>query len=343
MSKVPGYRSAVGYWGGNIRQRIAADQTPQKVLAWTQDKILAMGMPVALYEEVGPINGTIVQCSCFKDTSKQSDIRCRSCYGIKRVPGYQRFGMKYVWAASITPGWAYANCQLSQVNQPNTIELVDGQTDGTAISTQFAVDQSAIKGNFQYDFAGFARQTGNTITLEFSSTALSGTPVWQPISNLTALSQLPFPYLQFRVTFHRGAITDKSPKFEIVRVRWPTFVDKVPLTQGGLNEPVIRILETWEQETPMRTDQGRRLDEPGQTFFTTPMTFFDSTRVGASAAIVDNSFIEKLYSLEANSRYHIYNFKYSEQFGIFTRQQFEIRKTQGVAGGVAGEIYAQVF
>jgi len=346
--KLPGV-SGVGYWGGNPRSRILADGTAQKVIALNFDKIQAMGIPYALWESVRSMEGSYTTCSCYKDTSKQSDLNCLSCYGQTLIPGYMRFGYNYAWMPSIDPGWVFTNLGLDTTHTPNRIQINAGQTTGTAVSAQIPVDTTSILGNFQVKVDAYARDTtpgANTIVVEFSSTAHLATPVWQSISVLPTLASLPFPYLQFRVTLTRNAVATKSPLFEIVRVRWQVVPDITPVGLGGLSEGVVRVLSTWDDEMTNRTNRGDNTDANGQVFWTLPLNVFDATRTNIKdQKVVDDCFVEQRgYGPEQGVRFALTNFNYSNNFGIFTRQQFNMRRIQGDGSGqLTGEYYYRVF
>jgi hypothetical protein len=86
-NKVPGSPKAVGYWGRSPYERIEQEQSPAKIRALLQDKLLARGQAVFLYQ---PVTSGI-ECSCRKDTNQANDRPCPECYGTGFVPGYLRF------------------------------------------------------------------------------------------------------------------------------------------------------------------------------------------------------------------------------------------------------------
>lgn len=86
-NKVPGSPGAIGYWGRSTYKRVVQEQTPGKVRALLQDKLLARGVSAFLYLPV--TSG--VACTCRKDTKQTSDRPCPECYGTGFVPGYTRF------------------------------------------------------------------------------------------------------------------------------------------------------------------------------------------------------------------------------------------------------------
>lgn len=82
-----GQRSAPGYWGRSTYKRIEQENTAGRVKVLLQDKLLARGQAVWLYQ---PVTSGI-QCTCRKDTNQANDRPCPECYGTGFVPGYLRF------------------------------------------------------------------------------------------------------------------------------------------------------------------------------------------------------------------------------------------------------------
>lgn len=127
-NKVIGSPKAVGYWGSSSYRRVEQEQTPGKIVALLQDKLITRGQPVWLY---APVTSGI-PCTCQKDTNSVSDRPCPECYGTAFVPGYTRFLHETVFFTA------------SQVDQPTftilpqqlTTALVTGtQVPGPSIST----------------------------------------------------------------------------------------------------------------------------------------------------------------------------------------------------------------
>jgi hypothetical protein len=60
--------------------------------------------------------------------------------------------------------------------------------------------------------------------------------------------------------------------------------------------------------------------------------------------VKDDVFVEERYGSELGRRYAITQFSYSEQFnGIFTRQQFVLRKYAGSPGSNDGEFVYNIW
>lgn len=120
--KVPGYSSAYGYWGRSPHCRVRQEQVEGRIRALLQDKIIAQGVPVYLYE---PVTSGI-QCSCRKETNQANDRPCPECYGTGFVPGYTRFLTETLFFTAtqvsslvLLPGSLTANTWTSSTVIPN--------------------------------------------------------------------------------------------------------------------------------------------------------------------------------------------------------------------------------
>jgi hypothetical protein len=330
---------APGYWGRQtIHDRINLEFTTDKVMAFNYDKVFAMGLPFALWQQCTDIISPplLQQCSCFKDTAKQPDVPCQSCYGIGTIPGYIKFGTQNYWLSSISSQWALTNLVLDTENRPFRLMLAPGQLSGTAISSVVPISVVGKLGVWEAKADAFVRDANNsTITVQFSTDQLN----WWPLSQLE--QQHPTLSLYFRVTLTRTAANIKSPMFEMLRARFPLSLD----IRGELNEPVIRCIPTWDRDTENRTNYGTRLELLGKRMWTIPLTFFNKTlaRDTLSARLVDNLFVEIRYGGNIGTRLAIIELAYSDTFGTFTRQEFGFRQPSGSTGQIVGEFYYRVF
>jgi hypothetical protein len=129
-----------GYWGSDPHDRVDAEYVADKVLSGHLDKILAMGLPYALWRGASFMRDGLENCSCFKDTSKQPDIPCMTCYGTGVIPGYFKFGTRNYWASSTeNSGWTLNGIVLDKINRPFRFMLDPAAITGTAISTNQAI------------------------------------------------------------------------------------------------------------------------------------------------------------------------------------------------------------
>lgn len=331
---------APGFWGRDIRNRIASEFIPDKVMSQNLDKIMAMGLPYALWREADAVQQGLTQCSCFKTTAKQPDIPCLSCYGTGSIPGYFKFGTKNYWQSSIDPVWTLTNTVLDNENRPYRIMLSPGFTTGTAISADQSIDTTSKILSWELKVDGFTRDGGinSTITTEFSVD--SGT-TWSTFSVLNLETAGVFTKIRFRVTLTRTTAAVKTPMFEMIRFRFGTYTDISRIVQ----EPVIRIIPTWLNEAEIKQVYGLKLEANGKALWTMPLSFFDLTipKEGPLARIGDDAFVEVRYGGEVGFRYDMVDFSYSDTFSVFTRQAFSLRKIAGSPGSLSGEIIYKVF
>lgn len=328
---------APGYWGTNIRQRIVSERLSQKVLSLNIDKQLAMSLPFAVWREAESILDSPVQCSCYKDTAKQADVPCLSCYGTGALPGYIKFGTKTYWSSSIDAGWTFTNMFLDQDNRPFRLRIADGQLYGSAISAPIPVVTVGKLGPWEWKYDGFTRDGGMSSSIDVQVSTDGGTT----FGALTNLNVGTFSSVVFKVLMTRSTVKVKSPMFEIIRFRYPNIFD----IMGEVQEPVMRFLPTWDHQAEYRGNFGVRLDVAGKRFWSLPMSFFDKTIVHGSKqdALADDMFAEARYGMEPGVRYGFLDYSYSETFHEFTRQEFSLRRFTGVVGGATGEIFMKVW
>lgn len=330
---------APGYWGGDPHTRIAAELVPDKVLALNYDKILAMGLPFALWREASFMQNGLSACSCFKDTSKQPDIPCQSCYGTGFIPGYLKLGTRNYWAASTDVGWTLTNLVLDKTNRPYRFMLDPAATSGTAISPNLSISVTGKLTPWEAKAEAFTRDGGANSTVLVEASVDNGVS-WVSLAVLEFAT--PTTQLMFRVTMTRTAVGVKTPMFEIVRARFGTFTD---ISGRVKDEPVIRAIPTWLQESEYRERYGDKLEAQNNRFWTLPMAFFDPslTLDEPRSRIQDDAFIEVRYGGEIGYRYALVDFAYSDTFDKFTRQEFGTRKVTGAPGKLPGEHYYRIF
>lgn len=315
-NKVKGASSAVGYWGRNINRRIDSEQTPEKIRALLQDKILSRGKDVFLWQEVTIDTAGSISCSCVKDTTDRADINCASCYGIKLIPGYHKFGHETLFMSSISPAITLSNISLDTDIKPYRLLISSGQLTGSITSSRLQYINNLNK---DWDFRGDAAsiKDTNTIAFSFSTDGVN----FFPIEEINDAGKKPTGIggIYLRVSMSRTAIDDRSPEFEILRVR-----------HSKLVEPTIKILRPQVSEMPSWMQYGRRIENLSERFWTSPLDFFDPTiPVNTPAArIKDNAIYERITGINQGNRYVTTKPMYDEEFGIFTQQSFETRRSQ---------------
>ena len=328
-----------GYWGGDPNNRISAELVPDKVLSLNMDKILAMGLPYALWREAGFMQDGLQACSCVKDTAKQPDIPCLSCYGTSIVPGYFKHGTRNYWAASIDAGWALTNIVLDKTNRPSRFMLADGQLTGVATSPNLTVSVTGKLTPWEARADGFTRDGGANSSIVTEASIDNGATYFA--LNLLE-SMAPTTQLRFRVTMTRTTAAIKTPMFEIVRARFGTFTD---LSGRITTEPVIRAIPTWLQDSEVRSNYGDKLESRNSRFWTLPMAFFNPelTLDEPRSRIQDDAFMEVRYGGQIGFRFALIDFNYSDTFDKFTRQEFGLRKVTGAPGKLPGEHFYRIW
>lgn len=329
---------APGWWGGNPHKRVMCDNVIDKVMSLNLDKLMTLGLPFAVWREAVSLRDDLLSCSCVKDTAKQADVPCLTCYGTGKIPGYFKVGTRTYWASTIDPGWTLTNIVVDKDNRPFRFKLADGQTSGSAVSASIVVDMSGATGAWESKVDGFTRDGGanSSIIVEFSTD--DGT-TWQAMDALPSITAT--TSIRFRITISRNTPNVKSPMFEIVRVRFPTMRD----IRGELAEPVVRFIPTWDRNAESRTQHGWRIESVSKRFWTVPLTFFDQTmpRETDLARLVDDVLVEVRYGAAVGTRYAVTDFNYSDTFGEFTRQEFGLRQFSGEPGEIVGEHAYRVF
>lgn len=335
-------KNAVGYWGRNPRKAFDALDSPDRVIALHIDKLRLMGLPYAVWREASAVLTNPTLCSCFKDTSKQPDINCLSCYGSGYLPGYLKFGTTNWWFASTDPSWVLTNVVLDTTNRPYRLHLEPTATTGTAMTPDLAISMATKKGPWQSAFAGFTRDNGvnSSILVQFS---VDFGATWDTLSATNLEIAGSFTQIRFRVTFNRLNVNVKSPMFEIVRIRFPTIGDEI--SGSPIQEPVIRMLPSWDTQQEVRQPFGTKIDASGRRMWTIPLNFFDSSILPNTpqARLFDDVILECRFGAEIGFRYGVNQFRYSDQFGVFTRQEFEVRRYAGSPGKIDGEFAYRIF
>lgn len=331
---------APGYWGGDPNTRIQAEFVPDKVLSLNYDKILAMGLPFALWREASFIQDGLSNCSCFKDTAKQPDIPCQTCYGTGFIPGYFKHGTRNYWAASVDPGWTLSGMILDKQNRPFRFMLDPAATTGTATSANQLINITGKLALWESKAEAFTRDGGANSTVLVEGSVDNGV-TWFGLQFLDSQAASA-TQLRFRVTMTRTDVNVKSPMFEIVRARFPIWLD---LANRIVDEPVIRAIPTWLEESEYRERYGDKLEAKNNKFWTLPMAFFDLslTLDEPKSRIQDDAFVEVRYGGEKGFRYALVDFAYSDTFDKFTRQEFGTRKVTGTPGKLPGEHYYRIF
>ena len=308
--------TAPGYWGRSASARIDAEQIPAKFKALLIDKIESRGKSIILWQQVTNIYPGNILCSCNKDTTKRSDITCSSCYGTKLIPGYYKFAHETKFMSSISPGSVLTNTQVDTNIKPYRILLSSAALTGTIVSAALPYSNlSEYAWDYKIDAANILNT--NSVIIEFSTNGI----LYHPIASINNLGIKPIGVgnIYIRVTLSRVTLTDRSPEFEIARIR-----------HAKNDSPYIKILRPQITELPFWMQYGQRVENLGERFWTVSLDVYDDsiTPDTPQAQILENSFYTLIKGIDAGVRFVTTKLSYSDQIGTFTSQSFETRRTQ---------------
>ena len=354
-----------GYWAPDPHARLEAERTPDKVKVLLEDELRANGRPIWVWQPVLGASAGTVPCTCDKDTGPGSDFKCLSCYGMRFIPGYQKFLTALVYFASAEfAGYvgpypaAQAAFTLTGVSidlrkKPNRLQLDAGVLSGTIVTPDKPYTNPGSD-PWEIELAAYRKQTGDDVTLEYSTNAggtwtaiaLSAGPLFGYRGTLTLNGS---GSIRFRVTLSRTSATPESPSFEIVRMRHVRSLDANPLLDQRKPEyqrGQILLIRTWDQEMVMRDiARGRVIDALGDRSTTAPLDFFDTTiTADTPAAAFDDReagphpLFEYSSGVRAAQRYAMYAINIDATLdNVMSHQSFSERRIQ------PGELYSLVF
>lgn len=354
--KLSGFSTAVGSWdSGGTWRRINAEQTPERIRVFLQDKMISRGKRVGLWIPVHEGDAGTVPCTCEKVSTDASQRRCDSCYGTKTVPGYSKFLHQTIFFASAeASGFTLTNTAVSTQIKPNPILLSPGVLTGT-IDTPDKPWTNPLNADFSVGLNAFLRAPGATVALEYSIDAgLSFQTIALTGSGGLLTGTIPGSVMtgsgliRFRVTMTRVNATDAPTAFEILRIR-RAMPENSSLNLKRLRPDMvpgeILIEKTWVREVAaLVSGYGRVITHESDGAWTCPLDFFDVTinRDTPTAKIDDTGagphpFYEYTESVQAATRYSMTEIDYDTQLGIFTHQAFVDQRIQ------AGDFYQLVF
>lgn len=339
--KVGTSQLGVGYWGRDPTTHVQALQTAERVLALNYDKVRAMGLPFRLWTRVNGIGPSRVrQCSCWNDTSKQSDVPCYSCYGNRFIPGYLKFNYITTFYSSIDTDLTLVNIVEERTITPFRLTLAPNAIQGTILTPPFLVTRT-VYGNWESHTDAYPRDPLNLISSEWT---VDGGISWQPtwlLGTKPAFNPSAGATIQFKITLYRPTLMTKAPLFEIFRARYPYMPPFRVLAAPTPGTPFyhqddclpgeILILKTWDQERFRREQSGNRVETEGQRYWTIPLNYFNAEieRETPAATLGRDHFLEEPRGPEAGARYIATKHDYSRTFKIFTRQDMSLRRIIG--------------
>lgn len=339
-NKVDTANLAVGYWGRNPATHIAALQQPQKVIALNLDKIMAMGLPYNVWARLNAASEPrSIQCTCWRDTTQQSDTQCTQCYGMRWQPGFLKFGFRTTFYSAAHQDLTLTNLVQITDKTPYRFQIAPGALSGNWVSPTYLVADINV-GRWDFHLDAPLRFPTNTVLTEFS---IDNGSSYQVIANLPTVNPQFGGTIRFRVTLSRVAATDKSPLFEILRARFPV----VPsFRKTDANPGEILLLKTWDTDKFLRESSGKSVESQGEKYWTMPLNYFDQRIAAESQDTVLNAdhFLEEARGPETGVRYVSTQHAYSRTFKMFTRQEFMMRRLKGEAvDKTIGEALSRVW
>lgn len=343
-NKFPGAHSAVGYWGRSPWCRIQQEQVGPKVAVLLLDKLVAQGKSAYLY--LPKSSGTV--CSCVKDTTTNNDALCVQCYGTGFAGGYERFLHETMWqTASEAGNWTLTNTYIDTSIKPYRVMLSTGQITGTAVTDDKAYTNTPNE-DWETHTDIFLRDAGSTSTVEFSTDSGAS---WTALASINGVNKPSSASgtIRFRITLTRSSSNARSPAIEAVRIRRvkSELSNTALQTQrhGTFGDGQILLLRPWIQEQASLYDnRGITTEWLGDKTWTVPLNVFDSsiTPETPQARIAEplngpHPFFEWTSGIRTGERVVLATFKYNEEFGVFTHQEFDDRRAQ------MSEVYSVVF
>lgn len=322
----PGYngRLDAGYWGPSAKATMVESQIPERIIKANKD---SLGMGVAAQIWVAPVMNLehLPTCGCVKATNQSADVRCAKCHGLKRIPGYVKWGYDTHFFSAVaigltaSPDAGYTippEIVKNTATSLHTLQLATGVLSASFQTHDFGVDNPFAK-DWELNTLVYNRSPGNAHNVEWS---LDRGTTW--MSGKFSELSLFHGTIRFRVTLSRTSANDHSPQFEILRFRHPC-----------QNQPFIKIARPMGTRKRKREEFGKTEDESGLNYWTVPMDEGTSAKILGQKVydkvwLPDNFIFEILEGTFAGDRYAVVSYKRSEHIGIMTSQSFDVRRVQ---------------
>lgn len=322
--------SAVGYWGRSVFRRIKAEQIYQKERALLEDMIAGAGIRVALWQ--GVESG--VKCSCYKESNRQADRKCKSCHGVINgyIPGYLKFGYNTLWMSANDSDVTLTNVEITTTFKSAKAGLVSGALSGTIESPDKAFSRTAIGSEWESNAVSFIRIEGQSgVTVEYSTDSGS---TWSDIAQL-ATENPASGVVRFRATLTRTSADVLTPFFEIVRARYGTIDLRAPRGDGTCTwGPWIRVMNGKPFKGYVKSNYGDYPTIDAMNFWITGLSMFDpSIEKNTSAELLNgpNVIFEILDGALQGERFLMQNWQHSDPGGYQTvSQTFKLRREDPV-------------
>jgi len=321
---------AVGYWGRDIYKTINAEQLTGKELANLRELIEAGGLRAALWLGVQEGN----QSSCYKETHRSADRKCKSCHGVVGglVPGYRKWGYNTLWMAPTDDDITLTNLEVTTQFKSAKVILVGDNLTGTIESGDKPFTRSAFGSYWESDVAAYVRiDAYSSITTEYS---LNSGSTWSDISQLAIVNPASGT-IRYRATIQRDSAQVLSPLFEIVRARFA----EVPLSHQRIDGsyfdgPWIKVMKSTPKASIVKGESGDVPSVAGLSFWTVGLSAFDSRiEVGSDGEKLEgpNVVIELLDGTFKNDKFILIDWSLSDPRGFVTMTQtFNARAEDGV-------------
>lgn len=340
--KFKGYHQAPGYWGRSPAKIVDSYQIIENIRVLLQDKLTTRGEPAQLWTPVDELTPNTILCTCVKNTGETAQRLCPSCYGVSLVPGLLKFGHQTIYfdVAEHTT-FTLTNVIRETTTKPNMFEIADGFVSGT-IETPDKVFTNPNNDDWEYESQFDLKRTGNSVTVEFSTD--SGLNFFD-ISTINGVNKPTgiSGSIRLRITLNRNTISDRSPRYEITRIRRVESENANQMliasrrgTFKEVNPGEILILPTWTIQTlRLGASTAHQIEDQNHRMWTAPLDFFDISLSAdtPTCRIFDTEegvhpMIEYSTGTEAGRRYALISISSSEHLGRFTHQAFTERKAQ---------------
>ena len=323
--------SAVGYWGRSIYKRIQSEQEYAKQRALLQDQITGAGIRADLWQGVS--SGTT--CSCYKESNRQADRKCRSCHGVigGYIPGYLKFGYNTLWMSANDTDVTLTDVAITSEFRSAKAGLVEGALSGTVESSDKAFSRTAIGSVWETNAATFIRiQADSSVVVEYS---LDSGSTWVDIDQLSVVNPSS-GNIRFKVTLTRTSTDILTPFFEIVRARYATLDLSEDRGDGTYTYgPWIRVLNAKPFKGYEKSEHGDSPTITSMVLWTSGLSMFDSSiEVNSAEELLNgpNVIFEILDGALQGNRLLMLNWQHSDPGGYqVVTQTFKVRREDPVS------------
>jgi len=266
--------TAVGYWGRSVYKRIFEEQEFARQRALLQDQLSGAGLRAYVWR--GATSG--VKCSCYKESNKAADRKCKSCYGVidGYVPGYLKFGYTTLWMSASDTDVTLTNVEVSTEFKSSKVGLTSTATTGTIESGDKPFTRSAIGSQWETNVVSFVRIASSSSISSLYS--LDSGNSWSDISTLSTANPVS-GLIRFKVILTRTSTNVLTPFFEILRARFSRLDLSDPKADGSyMYGPWIILLNSKPFSRYLKQDEHGDLPTVDSlTFWTAGLNMFDSS------------------------------------------------------------------